>query len=286
MSKCIRCGSELKRGEQYCDKCGTLNLQPVKRARWNWLPWVVALITAATAMTFLYPVAIYTYRQKTGYYDRQYEADIEERLSITDDVNRTFENGMFAEKVRFRYPEVSVVTKQNRKNRTEDIDMIDRDISKYYEGDNKGKYAADYSYYVDRNNVVSILVEVTSLSEKPSSKFFVYNVFLNTGSLLKEYALIHHVKVSDNKFKKLVEETYINYFKTADLTEWEQERLLEHVKYDHLDPYLGEDGHLCFAVEIEKEDGSREGAIFDTETKERLKGPVKLPEMKESALRQ
>jgi hypothetical protein len=90
--------------------------------------------------------------------------------------------------------------------------------------------------------------------------------------------------MSDKKFYQLVEETYINYFKTADLTEWEQERLLEHVKYDHLDPYLGEDGHLCFAVEIEKEDGTREGAIFDTETKERLKGPVKLPEMRESAL--
>jgi len=285
MSKCIRCGSELKRGEQYCDKCGTLNLQPVKRARWDWLPWAVALITAATAMTFLYPVAIYTYRQKTGYFDRQYEADIEERLSITDAENTTFENGMFAEKVRFRYPEVSVVTKQNRKNRTEDIDSIERDISKYYEGENKGKYAADYSYYVDRNNVVSILVEVTSLSEKPSSKFFVYNVFLNTGSLLDDYALIHHVKVSDNKFKKLVEETYLNYFKTADLTEWEENRLLKHVTTAYVDAYIGENGHLCFTTEIEKEDGSREAALFDTETKERLKGPVKLPEMKESALR-
>ena len=285
MTKCIRCGSELKRGEQYCDKCGTLNLQPVKRARWNWLPWVVALITAATALTFLYPVAIYTYRQKTGYYDRQYEADIEERVSITDAVNQTFENGMFKEEVTFRYPEVSVVTNQNRKKKTEYIDRIERDIRKYCEDENEGKYAADYSYYIDRKKMISLLVEVTSLSETPSSRFFVYNIYVNTGNVYNGYSLIHHINMSDKKFYQLVEETYINYFKTADLTEWEQERLLEHVKYDHLDPYLGEDGHLCFAVEIEKEDGTREGAIFDTETKERLKGPVKLPEMRESALR-
>lgn len=285
MSKCIRCGSELKRGEQYCDKCGTLNLQPVKRARWNWLPWVVGLITAATALTFLYPVAIYTYRQKTGYYDRQYEADIEEKVSITDAVDRTFENGMFKEEVTFRYPDVSVVTNQNRKKKTEYIDRIERDIRKYCEDENEGKYAADYSYYIDRKKMISILVEVTSLSETPSSSFFVYNIYVNTGTVHNGYSLIHHINMSDKEFYQLVEETYINYFKTADLTEWEQERLLEHVKYDHLDPYLGEDGHLCFAVEIEKEDGTREGAIFDTETKERLKGPVKLPEMRESALR-
>ena len=285
MSKCIRCGSELKRGEQYCDKCGTLNLQPVKRARWNWLPWVVALITAATAMTFLYPVAIYTYRQKTGYYDRQYEAEIEEKVSITDAVNRTFENGMFKEEVTFRYPEVSVVTNQNRKKKTEYIDRIERDIRKYCEDENEGKYAADYSYYIDRKKMISILVEVTSLSETPSSSFFVYNIYVNTGTVHNGYSLIHHINMSDKKFYQLVEETYINYFKTADLTEWEKERLLNHLSYEYLEPYIGEEGHLCFAVEIEKEDGSREGAIFDTETKERLKGPVKLPEMRESALR-
>lgn len=285
MSKCIRCGSELKRGEQYCDKCGTLNLQPIKRARLNWLPWVVALITAATALVFINPVAIYKYREKTGYFDRVYESQVEEKLSITDAENSTFENGMFTEKVRFRYPEVSVVTKQNRKKKTEYIDRIKRDISKYYEGENKGKYAADYSYYIDRKNVVSILVEVTSLSETPSSKYFVYNVFLNTGSLLPDYALIHDLKLSDNEFKKLVEDTCLNYFKTADLTEWEEERLLKHMTTEYLNVYLGENGHLCFTVEIEKEDGSREAAIFDTETKERLKGPVKLPEMRESALR-
>ena len=225
MSKCIRCGSELKRGEQYCDKCGTLNLQPVKRARWNWLPWVVALITAATALTFLYPVAIYTYRQKTGYYDRQYEADIEERVSITDAVNQTFENGMFKEEVTFRYPEVSVVTNQNRKKKTEYIDRIERDIRKYCEDENEGKYAADYSYYIDRKKMISILVEVTSLSETPSSSFFVYNIYVNTGTVHNGYSLIHHINMSDKKFYQLVEETYINYFKTADLTEWEQERL-------------------------------------------------------------
>ena len=285
MSKCIRCGSELKRGEQYCDKCGTLNLQPVKRARWNWLPWVVALITAATAMTFLYPVAIYTYRQKTGYYDRQYEADIEERVSITDAVNRTFENGMFKEEVTFRYPEVSVVITQNRKKKTEEIDSIRRDVRKYYQGDNKGKYAADYSYYIDRKKMISVLVEVTSLSEKPSSKFFVYNIATSTGSVHYENYVIHHLKMSDKDFYELVEETYLNYFKKADLTEWEEQRLLKNMSYECLEPYIGAEGHLCFAVEIEKEDGSHEGAIFDTETKERLKGPVKLPEMRESALR-
>ena len=285
MANCKKCGSVLKPGEYYCNNCGTLDIQPIKRARWDWLPWAVAAFTAATALIFLVPMAVYAYRDKTGYFDRAYESQIEERLSITDDVNRTFENGMFAEKVRFRYPEVSVVTKRNRKNRTEDIDSIDRDIRKYYEGENKGKYAADYSYYVDRNNVVSILVEVTSLSETPNSKFFVYNVFINTGRLLEDYALIHHLKVSDDKFKKLVEETYLNYFKTADLTEWEEDRLLKHVTTAHLDTFIGENGHLCFAVEIEKEDGRREGAIFDTETKERLKGPVKLPEMRKSALR-
>ena len=284
MSKCLRCGSELNRGEQYCYKCGTLNIQPVKRARWNWLPWVVGLITAASSLIFLGAIAIRTYGEKSGRFDRLYDSEIEERVSITDAVDRTFENGMFAEKVRFRYPEVSVVTNQNRKKKTEYIDRIERDIRKYCKDENEGKYAADYSYYIDRKKMISILVEVTSLSETPSSRFFVYNIYVNTGTVHNGYSVIHHINMSDKEFYQLVEETYINYFKTADLTEWEQERLLEHVKYDHLDPYLGEDGHLCFAVEIEKEDGTREGAIFDTETKERLKGPVKLPAMRGSAL--
>lgn len=285
MANCKKCGSVLKPGEYYCRNCGTLDIQPVARERWDWLPWVVILFVAVSALFFLGTSAFYKYREKTGYFDRVYESQVEEKLSITDAENSTFENGMFTEKVRFRYPEVSVVTKQNRKKKTEYIERIERDISKYYEGENKGKYAADYSYYIDRKNVVSILVEVTSLSETPSSKYFVYNVFLNTGSLLPDYALIHDLKLSDNEFKKLVEDTYLNYFKTADLTEWEEERLLKHMTTGYLNVYLGENGHLCFAVEIEKEDGSHEGAIFDTETKERLKGPVKLPEMRESALR-
>ncbi len=283
MANCKKCGSVLKPGEYYCRNCGTLDIQPVSRARWDWLPWVVILFVSVSALFFLGTSAFYKYREKTGYFDRVYESQVEEKLSITDAENTTFENGMFTEKVRFRYPEVCVVIKQNRKKKTEYIDRIERDISKYYKGENKGKYAADYSYYVDRNNVVSILVEVTSLSENPSSKYFVYNVFLNTGSLLHDYVLIHDRKLSDNEFRKMVEETYLNYFKTADLTEWEEEMLLKHM--EDMEPYIGENGHLCFMVEIEKEDGSHEGAIFDTETKERLKGPVKLPEMRESALR-
>ncbi|MBO4449444.1 MAG: zinc ribbon domain-containing protein [Clostridiales bacterium] len=274
MSNCKKCGSVLKPGEYYCNNCGTLDIQPVKRARWGWLPWAVAAFTAATALVFLVPMAVYAYRDKTGYFDRLNQARAAENVSITDAIDTSFKNELTGERERFRYPNVTIKILRSGKKKTEEYGRIERDIEKYYEGNNRHKYAADYSYHIDKTNVVSVLVEVRSLSGTPSSRFYVYNISVNSGNTKRDEALISDLKISDEAFNQLVEETYKSYFKTADLTEWEKDELLDNISYSELNPYIGEDGHLCFAVKISKEDGSSEWAIFDTDTKKRLDGPL------------
>ena len=286
MSNCQKCGSEFTPEDKFCKKCGAFvpsaanipGLRPVKRARFDWLPWVVGLFTAATALFFLGSMAVSLIGNKTGYFDRLNQSRAEENVSITDrDVS--FKNEYTGEKVRFRYPLVTITKKTSTKKKHVDINEIERHIEKYCEGENEGKYAADYTYFISNKNFVSILVEVRpvvvgNISETPSSKYFVYNISISVGSTMYGETLIKDLKISEKDFYKLVEDTYISYFKTADLTEREQDKLLEQVSYKYLTPYVGENGHLCFAVEMEKEDGSREWAIFDTETKERLKGPL------------
>ena len=288
MSNCPKCGAEFNPDDKFCKKCGAFvpsianipGLKPVKRARLNWLPWVVAFITAFAFLYFGGMLAFYKYRESTGYFDRVNQSQAEKNVNITDrDVS--FKNGLTGEKVRFRYPLVSITKKTSTRKKNVDIEEIERHIEKYCEGENEGKYAADYSYYISNKKVLSILVEVrpvvvSSIKETPSSRFFVYNVSINVGSTIDGDTLIKDFKISDDAFFEKVEDTYNSYFKTADLTEWEKKRLLKRVSYEHLDPYIGKNGHLCFAVEIEREDGSSEGAIFDTETKERLKGPLDI----------
>ena len=274
MSNCQKCGSVLKPEDKFCSKCGAgvpaaeiiPGLQPVKRQRWDWLPWVVGLITASTVLIFLMPMAVYTYRDKTGYFDRK--NDLPQKVTVTDAVNETFSSKLFGENTKFAYPEVSIKGKNtNTANR-----KIAKDLEEYHT-DREGDFAADYSYYVNKD-VVSIVVEIcyAQSGKKKSPQYFVYNISVSNGRLLDNERLIREYGISERAFIKKVEETYNRYFETADLNESEKEELKKDASL--VTPYIGRNGHLCFATVIQKEDGYNEEALFDTKTKKVLKGPI------------
>ena len=279
MLNCPKCGTEFNPADKFCKKCGTLvpsdvnipGLKPVKRARLNWLPWVVALVTAFAVLYFGGMLALYKYREYTGYYDNLHRLQAEEKVKVTDDRNRTVVYEPTGERVRFRYPRVSITLKnRNKKHTTKFDDEIEPDLEKYYDG----KHAANYVYYIN-DNVLSVIVEVRRLGENPRSDYFVYNFSLETGRMLEaETMILKNTKITDKQFFKMVKETYNSYFETADLTEKEKSIMLDRVSYEYVEPYFGERGHICFAAEIEKEDGSHEMAIFDAETQKRLTGPL------------
>ena len=277
MSNCLRCGSELKPGDKYCDKCGALNIQPVKRARWNWLPWIGVLFAAVSVLYFGGMTVFFKYKEQTGQFDNARQSRVEENVDITSR-NLRITNKLTGEKIRFRYPKVTITsypdTYRKRGKRTTRISEIDKDIGKYCEGEKYGRYAADYSYYIN-NKILSIIVEVRRVDETPRTDYFVYNIYVGTGTVIEADNLIRDdYKTSDDNFFEMAEKTFISCFEAGDLTEKEKDKLLGQLSYTFLEPYIGEGGHLCFAAEIEKEDGSHEMAIFDAEDQKRLTGPL------------
>jgi hypothetical protein len=272
MSKCQRCGSELKEGNKFCDNCGAFVPVPVvitvmPRRRFNWLPWVVGLVTAATALLLISVIALELYRRSTGYYEsaRFVYSDIKVKGAVDD----TYVTGPSGEEVKFTYPKVEIRGKNtNTANR-----KIKRNIEDYVKNGRKGDYAADYTYYINRNTV-AVIVEVQSLKEDHSSKYFVYNITTTRGNTIRDGDIVKRYGIESDEFFRLVEKSYKRYFKSVNLTEVEKEKMLGLISYSHLDPYLNDDGHLCFATEIIREDGSRQGALFDTDTLEYLEGPL------------
>ncbi|MCR5340340.1 MAG: zinc ribbon domain-containing protein [Saccharofermentans sp.] len=266
MANCVKCGSELKPTDKFCQKCGTLNIQPVKSRRWGWLPWVVALATAMIVF-FLGGVSVLEiYRDNTGYYERLSE----DKVTVSDAVNETFSSKLLGENTKFAYPEVSIRGKRtNTAN-----NKIAKEIEKYREG-REGDFAADYKYYVSEK-VVSVVVEVCYVGseDRPNIKYFVYNISLSNGRLLNNDQTLRHYGTNGNAFKNRVEKVYDSYIKTVNLTKKEQRELYNDA---HLaEPFIGNKGHLCFATIIPKEDGDNEAVLFDSSTKKVIPGPIDL----------
>lgn len=270
MANCLKCGYELKPGDKFCDNCGTTVILPIKRQRLSFLPWVVGMLTAALCMIFLIPTGIELYRKSTGYEKeevrKQVMSDCE--VTVSDAVNETFSSELYGENTKFRYPKVNIEGRITDEANA----RIKRSIKKYYEDDKEGKYAANYTYYVN-GNVVSILAEVISLTVYKAHYYFVFNISIETGKLLEAYEVPKQSHITDEWFFKSVKDCYAEYFETADLTDDEKEALLKHVSYTSLDPYYGEDGHLCFGIKTESNDGP-EYVRFDVETKKELPSPI------------
>lgn len=272
MANCVRCGSELKPSDKFCQKCGTLNIQPVKRARWNWLPWVVALSTAIIVIMLAGTAVLEIYRRNTGYYE--WRNDPSQNVTVTDAVNETFSSKLFGENTKFAYPEVSIKGKNTKiANKT-----IAKEIEKYHEG-REGEFAADYFYYFNMHpsfnkKVLSIVVEVCYVrtSKRSDSHFFVYNISIEDGRLLNDEQVLRKFGIGKTGLENAVKKTYDSYVKTVNLTEEEKKELYNDV---HLaEPFFGEDGHLCFMTVIPKEDGDNESILFDADTKKVLPGPI------------
>ena len=265
MSYCQKCGSELRPGEQFCDRCGALNIQPVKRARWNWLPWVGVLFAVVSVLYFGGATVLYKYREQTGYFD------VSQRVTVTDAVNETYDTKLFGENTRFAYPQVSIMgAKTDSANK-----KIARDMEKYL-SKREGEYAADYSYYVSKK-VVSIVVAVCYANSRHSNikeniKYFVYNISVSNGRMLNNEQALRQYGIGESGFINRVKSTYRRYSQTADLTGDEKKELLEDA---HMaEPYFGKKGHLCFAAVIPSESGDGEAALFDSETDKELEVPM------------
>lgn len=271
MANCLKCGYELKPGDKFCDNCGTTVILPIKRQRLSFLPWVVGMLTAALCMLFLIPTGIELYRKSTGYEKEEVRKQIMSdcEVTVSDAKSEIFSSELYGEHTVFRYPRVEI---EGRITNEANAKIRDR-IEKYYDDENKGNYAADYTYYVN-GNMVSILAEVYSLTVFRAHYHFVFNISIETGNLIDRYNFRKQSGVSTRMFSDAVKETYEEYFETADLTEQDREWMLRHVSFDSLDAYFGENGHLCIGIEIEKEKGSNEYVRFDVETKKQIPSPI------------
>ena len=272
MSYCQKCGSELRPGEQFCDRCGALNIQPVKRARWNWLPWVGVLFAVVSVLCFGGTTVLYKYREQTGYFERM--DDPSQNVTVTDAVNETFSSKLFGENTKFAYPQVSI----KGKNTNSANKKIAKEIEKYHTN-REGQFAADYTYYFNKDpsfnkKVLSIVVELCYVrtSKRSDSIYFVYNISIETGRLLDTEQTLRAFGIGQTGLEKSVKRTYDSYVKTVDLTENEKKELYDDARL--AEPFFGKDGHLCFATVIPKEDGDSISILFDADTKKVLNGPL------------
>jgi hypothetical protein len=282
MSFCRNCGSELKPEIKFCEKCGTPvpaaldipGLKPVKRARLNWLPWAVAGFTAVYVLFFgWFIVMAKVYGRNPGNFKNKNSVTekVSPEIKVYDAVNERFSSERFGDKTMFAYPEISIEGENTDSANAE----IEKDLGKYCKGNKLGKYAAQYTYYISEN-VVSILVEMCRTKNDPRVEYYVYNISIETGKLLKDEELITLYGTTDEDFFEKVKETYNSYYKDGKITQKEKDDLLKEMNYRNLYPYIGKNGHLCFAVSISKEDESSEDVIFDTNTKKPLTGLIDI----------
>ena len=91
---------------------------------------------------------------------------------------------------------------------------------------------------------------------------------------MNDEQVLRRFGIGQTGLEKSVKRTYDSYVKTVNLTEEEKKELYNDA---HLaEPFFGEDGHLCFATVIPKEDGDNESILFDADTKKVLPGPIDL----------
>ena len=122
--------------------------------------------------------------------------------------------------------------------------------------------------------MLSIVVEVCYVrtSTRSDSTYFVYNISIETGRLLDTEQTLRSFGIGQTGLENSVKRTYDSYVKTVNLTEEEKKELYNDA---HLaEPFFGEDGHLCFATVIPKEDGDNISILFDADTKKVLPGPI------------
>jgi len=167
--------------------------------------------------------------------------------SVVDEVF-TYNDCMYG----YCIPEVSI----SGKDMSLINDQIREDLSKYpYDQSTEvadGPASIEYWSYVD-DKIVSICVLVDEAVEYADfgNIYYVYNISVESGELLKSVDVVRMMGMHDQGFFKLVKEIYADYPKSFDEIEPGASKLADKanaskVSYKYITPFVSTEGNLCF----------------------------------------
>lgn len=163
--------------------------------------------------------------------------------SVKTAVSKSFKNDdskWFA-----KIPEISIPGK--------DTESVNSSIKEKCSEFLKKKYEISYEhYYVEKYKMVVILVDVIDILEGPYLEYIPFNVSIETGKLLTDAEVIKLYGISDKVFLDKVKKIYKDFrpFDPTITKEMEEDIIkvnLGYVSLEYIDPFVGEDGRLCFS---------------------------------------
>ena len=138
-------------------------------------------------------------------------------------------------------------------NTDEANNAIEKEISKYLSDKYMHELKSRYVYFMN-DKIVSIIVYNDYTWFDDDWMTTVFNIDLKTGKLLEDGEVIKLCGLTDKEFFKKVKTIYTSYIEKGIAEHqdypnaksfYEQNR--KRVSYRYIDPYIGPDGHLCFA---------------------------------------
>ena len=189
-------------------------------------------------------------------------------VKVTTAVNKSFTE--YGKTVKYQIPQVSIsgknmdsVNKRIKKNNPE----------KYSNPKKSGGFGiceVTYSYYIN-GDILSIIIRYSKRTgDGAPDGYDIYNIRISTGKLLSKKALLKQCGTTEKKFLKNAKKIYKSIkIRKPFFTKYSKSDTLKNcVSMKHISPYVGKNGHLCFAgiVGWEADAGCKE-ALFDTKTK-------------------
>ena len=167
-------------------------------------------------------------------------------VKISNAVDQTFNlNGV---SYVYKIPKVSI----GSKNMDKVNKKIKKDLSAYSYNDQSKLADIDYTVYKDKK-IISICVTVQPgiVEGKNNTRYYIYNISVKTGKLMKPKDLVRARGKSSAMFLNKVRAIYRQFDKSISVG-WKVERglnrtNLQRVSYEYVTPYVSPKGHLCFA---------------------------------------
>ncbi len=170
-------------------------------------------------------------------------------IRVTDAVNRTFKAADVKYSFKIPYVTISGVNTDDA-NKT-----IRSEIEKKFHENNENAFDSDYEFFAG-NKTVSFVISNTDLFGGDFTYKKVYNIDINTGSLISGSEVVKMSGMTDDEFFKKVNAIYTKYdnkeIKNC-TTKHEKNYIrknLKKISYKYIQPYFGDNGKLCFIGEV------------------------------------
>ena len=194
-------------------------------------------------------------------------------VKVTDAVNKTFKAD-YGVKYKYQIPKITISGKNTDEiNRKIKKDNPERFSNPKYDSDIEGGIC-DVTYTYNHNDkIISILIRYSNQSGVASPVGYkVYNISVSTGKFISDKEMLELYGTTETAFFSTVKSIYEKIEMKDDDYDfpYDKTETLKRVSFEYIDPYLGQNNHLCFVGVIWGIGGGQYEGLdlpFDTETK-------------------